>query len=318
MPDNPWQFETPDGSIEDRSTPDRGESGAQSTRPIVLANPKSGPDGVSIKSLRESFPDADVKEVDGGDLENAIVEAAKSGAPWVGVYGGDGSQRTAAKVLADGDVPFLVIPGGTRNHFARELGMATVEAAAEAARGGRTRDVDLGEVNGQVFINNASIGFYAALVRERVLHEKNRPKRVSDAIAAWEQVRRGHRFRVIVDGVRHRAWLVFAGNGCYSSKITELGNREEIDSGALDVRIVLAERRLARTRTILGLMLGGVKSSPVVDQLIKPEVEVDIVGANSADVALDGEVTRMATPLKFRSRPGVLRVLVPEPADEES
>lgn len=291
-----------------------GDPEPERVRPIVLANPASGPTDISLEALENAFPAAEVRMVRGEDLEEVVADAATSGPPWIGVCGGDGSQRTAAAVLADGDVPLLVIPGGTRNHFARELGLETIDAAADAARSGRARAVDIGEVNGEIFLNNASIGFYAAMVRERA-RQDHRPKRVVDLLGAWEQARRGHRFPVVVDGVRHRAWLVFVGNGCYSSNLTSLGGREAIDAGVLDVRLVLAERRLARTRTVLGMLLGRVTRSPVSDQIVKPEVEVDVLDVNTADVALDGEVTRLLTPLRFRCRAGALRVLVPAEAD---
>lgn len=292
-------------------------SGSNEGRPVIFANPASGPGDTSLDSLRQAFPDADVRETEGKDLEKAITEAADAEVPWIGMCGGDGSQRTAAAVLSGRSVPLLVIPGGTRNHFARELGHETIEDAARTAQTARVRAVDLGDVNGEIFINNASIGFYAALVRERVRHEKHRPKRVADVIAAWEQMRRGHRFRIVVDGVPRRAWLVFAGNGCYGANLTDLGARQSLDAGNLDVRVILAERQLARTRVVLGLLFGGLKRSHVVEQIVKPEVEVDVVDVNTVDVALDGEVTRLLTPLTFRTRPKVLKVLVP-PAEPET
>jgi undecaprenyl-diphosphatase len=227
------------------------------------------------------------------------------------VCGGDGSQRTAAIVLAGSSTPLLPIHGGTRNHFARALGLCDLEAAGTAARGANVVRVDLGDVNGEVFVNNASIGFYAALVRERERHEGHRPKRVADVVAAWEQARRGHRFPVEVDGSRHRAWLVFVGNGCYGSSLFDLAERESLDDGRLDLRLVKAERRLARVRVVAALLTGRLGRSPVLAQVVDSEVQVAVLDVAAVDVALDGEVTKLSTPLCFRSRAGALRVLVP-------
>ncbi len=277
---------------------------------MVLVNPASGPGGTRSATLREAMPAADVHEVEGADLGDAVRVAVAGGAEWVGVCGGDGSQRTAATVLAGCPTPLLPIPGGTRNHFARALGLCDLDAAVAAADGGSTVQVDLGDVNGEVFVNNASIGFYAALVRERERHERHRSKRVADAAAAWEQARRGHRFPVDIDGNRHRAWLVFVGNGCYGSSLFDLAERGSLHDGRLDLRLVTAERRLARVRVLTALLTGRLGRSPVLEQVIDSEVEVAVPDVSTVDVALDGEVTRMSTPLCFRSRAGALRVLV--------
>lgn len=292
-----------------RAGPRRGER--VTGQPVVLANPASGPGGISLDALREAIPVADVREVEGPALADAVKEAVAGGAAWVGVCGGDGSQRTAAIVLAGSSTPLLPVPGGTRNHFARALGLCDLDAAGAASRGDKTVQVDLGDVNGEVFVNNASIGFYAALVRERKRHEGHRPKRVADVAAAWEQARRGHRFPVDVDGTHHRAWLVFVGNGCYGSSLFDLAERESLDDGKLDLRVVTAERRFARVRVVAALLTGRLGRSPVLEQVVDSQVDVAVLDVAAVDVALDGEVTRMSTPLCFRSRAGALRVLVP-------
>ena len=278
-------------------------------RGVVLVNPASGPDPDPLQEVRAHFAGHDVVECAAGDLEERAKAAIDGGAAFLGMAGGDGSIRCVASLLAGTGIALLPVPTGTRNHFARELGIETVEMAA-AMVGGPMRSVDLGEVNGQRFVNNASIGFYAALVRERAAHERRLPKALANLTAAWAQARKGHRFPVTVKGETHRAWLVFVGNGCYGKGLADLMNRESIDDGLLDTRILRAAPALARTRTVLALLLGRLGDSPLLVASQDTEVEVE-VAAPTVSVALDGEVQRITPPLRFRSLPGALTVLAP-------
>lgn len=283
------------------------------TRGVVLVNPESGPHPEPADAVREHFPDHDVVETGGDDLESLATAAIERRPAFVAMAGGDGSIRCVASLLAGTGIPLVPVPTGTRNHFSRELGIATVADAA-AALGGTRRQVDLAEVNGERFVNNSSIGFYAALVRERDAHDRGLPKALANVTAAWAQARKGHRFHVDVLGRSHRAWLVFVGNGCYGDGITDLMNRDSLDGALLDVRILRADVVLARTRTVLALLLGRLGNSPLLVQ--SQECEVDLgLRAPTVAVALDGEVVHLTPPLRFRTLPGALTVLVPAGAD---
>lgn len=280
---------------------------------MVLVNPDSGPRADPAAQVREHFAGHDVVECGGGVLERLAGEAVAGGPRFVATAGGDGSIRCVASLLAGTGIPLLPVPTGTRNHFSRELGIETVADAAAALRGVR-RDVDLAEVNGERFVNNASLGFYAALVGERDAHERRLPSAAANVTAAWAQARQGHRFRTTVGGRAYRAWLVFVGNGCYGDGLTDLMNRQVLDGGLLDVRVLRADAVLARTRTVASLLLGRLGASPLLASSRVPEVEVALAGADVA-VAVDGEVVRLAPPLRFRSLPGALTVLVPAGPD---
>lgn len=277
----------------------------------VFVNPRSGRGDLDAEALEPHFPGAAVSECPADGLADAVRAAVDAGASFVGIAGGDGSMRCAASVLAGSDVPLLAVPAGTRNHFAREVGIETVEDAARAAAAESVATVDVGDVNGRCFVNNASIGFYAALVRERTRHERRLPRAAADLAAAWAQARHGHRFRVHIDGRPHRAWVVFVGNGCYGDTITDLGVRRALDEGTLDVRVLRADAPLARTRAVAALVLGRLGRSPLLVQQLSEAVEVDVPGRTEVDVALDGEVVRVPTPLQFRVLPRALTVLVP-------
>ena len=278
-------------------------------RGVVLVNPASGPDSDPTTEVGDAFEGHRVLACEGDELEGETKAAIDSSPAFVAMAGGDGSIRCVASLLAGTGIPLIPVPTGTRNHFSRELGIETVDDAA-AAVDGRLRAVDLAEVNGERFVNNASIGFYAALVRERDAHERRLPKAVANITAAWAQARKGHRFPVKVGGRDHRAWLVFVGNGCYGEGLTDLMSRDQLDAGLLDVRVLRADVGLARTRTVLALVLGRLGDSPLLVRSEECEVDVE-VPAPAVEVALDGEVVRLTPPLCFRSLPGALAVLVP-------
>lgn len=284
------------------------------TAGVVLVNPESGPDPEPASTVREHFAGHEVIECDGDGLEEVASGALAQGVGFIAMAGGDGSIRCVASLLAGTGVPLVPVPTGTRNHFSRELGIDTVADAA-AAVGGVRRRVDLAEVNGQHFVNNASIGFYAALVSERDSHERHLPKPLANVTAAWAQARKGHRFRADVGGTGYRAWLVFVGNGCYGDGLTDLTSRAALDEAILDVRVLRADRVLARSRTVLALLAGRLAASPLLASTREQEVVVDLVGSPDVAVALDGEVVRLRPPLRFRSLPGALTVLVPRAAD---
>lgn len=285
----------------------------------VFVNPHAGQGSISGDELREVFGRHRVEECEPDELGDRVREAASTGTDFIGVCGGDGTIGTAAGVLADhaSKVPLLAIPGGTRNHFARALGVATLDDAERAATGGSLRTIDLGHVSDRWFVNNASIGLYPAMVRRRELHERRYRKGISNVVAIWEQIRHGHRFTAVVDDERHRAWAIFVGNGRYGEGVADLTERTAIDDGLLDVRIVRATGRLPRVRVVIATLFGRLAASPLVERLTTDDICIDLA-RREVDVALDGEVIRLGTPLEFECRPRVLTVLVPAPDDSST
>lgn len=281
----------------------------------VLVNPSSGPESTSAADLRDALPGGRVVECDPSELAERAEQAVADGVDFLGVAGGDGSIRTAAEVLRATDVALLPIPAGTRNHFARQLGLDDLAAVARAVDGGAVRAVDIGTMNGRCFVNNASLGLYPKVVSRREEHERHVPKPVANVLAMLEQVRHGRRFGVEVDDRRYRAWMVFIGNGCYGDGAVGFAWRERLDANVLDVRVVRADRRFARWRVLGALLFGRLDRSPLIETMTTRSVRLDFT-RRSVDVALDGEVERLDTPLVAESLPGALRVLAPEPADD--
>src|SRR5947209_17229486 len=115
------------------------------------------------------------------------------------------------------------------------------------------------------------------------------PKRVAQLVAMWEQVRHGHRFVATIDGQRERVWMVFVGNGRYGDGLLNLIERESLTDSCLDVRVVRADRPLARTRVLAALFTGRLSRSPLLERRTCEDVTIDVDRA-AVEVALDGEV----------------------------
>ena len=278
-------------------------------RGIILVNPASGPDDDTASELGEVFSDHEVREVDPAEIGAVAQQARADGAAFVGVAGGDGTMRGAATALCGGQTPLLPIPGGTRNHFSRALGIATVDAAAAALEGASVTGVDIGSVNGEVFVNNASIGVYPRIVRTRRTLEHRFPKRVATMVAAWPQIRSLSRLPVRLEGAADvaAAWMVFVGNGRYGTNVFQAAEREDLTEGVLDLRICHADAPLSRLRAAGALLAGRIDRSPMVSRSIAPRFVLECTG--TVDLALDGEVMRMESPLRFEARPAALPVI---------
>jgi len=283
---------------------------------VVLVNPGSGVKATRAEELTEAFGDvAEVRETTGRGLAVDVARAVDKGAPWVGVAGGDGSLRLAAPVLAAAGRPLLPVPCGTRNHFAKDVGLDSVEASVAAAKAGRTRRIDLAWVNGECFLNTCNLGMYTAIVKERVRQKGRLPKRLADGIGIVREGISGHRLRLELDGRSIVTWAVFIGNSRYGEAVGDLG-REHLNDGLLDVRIVMANQRVTRLRLIGALLGGRLHRTPVMEQRCAPQFEVGTPGCSSMDVAVDGDICRLATPLRLRVDPAALTVLSePDPPD---
>lgn len=275
---------------------------------VILLNLASGSDDDVASRLREQFPTQDIHEVDPGDIAAAAASARDAGAAFVGVAGGDGTMRGAAAALCNGHTPLLPIPVGTRNHFARALGIATLEDAAAALETAPVATIDTGWVDGECFVNNASIGVYPRIVRTRRAFEGRFPKRLATLIAAWPQVRSLTRVPVRFgnEGAPGAAWMIFVGNGRYGTNVFQAAERERLAEGVLDLRICHADAPLSRLRAAGALLAGRIDKSPMVTRTTSSAFTLECTG--TVDVALDGEVIRMESPLRFESRPATLPV----------
>jgi diacylglycerol kinase family enzyme len=257
--------------------------------------------------------------LDGSQLEEALRRRhAKTSI--VAVGGGDGTLGAAAQALAGSRTALAILPLGTRNHLARALGVPLDlgEAAAVAATGERRR-MDLGRAGKHVFVNNASIGLYPELLRERDRREL--PKWLGTIPAAWEVLRkmRPRHYTLTIDGRARsvRTPLLFVGNNRYSLDFASLGERESLRDGELSLCAVRAEGPLQLIAFAVKVLLGLASPEADFDELAEAQ-SITIEGMGQIGLALDGEVMRMNLPLQLDMLPAALGIVTPRvPAGRE-
>ena len=253
-------------------------------------------------------------------LAEAALAKVRSGAiDAVVIGGGDGSIRTVAGVLAGTNVPLGILPLGTLNHFAKDLGLPPhLEAAVDVIANGATREIDLAEVNGETFINNSSIGIYPYMVldRERRRSHRKLDKWMAMLQAAFRAVKHFPRRRLAISGEGwtrpYRTPCLLIGNNEYSVDLFTLGRRHQLDRGELAVYVVKQRRPFGFFWMICRMCFGHVSQGRDMESFRLKEVLVRSE-TSRLPVALDGEVEMMHPPLHYRSQPGALRVIVPSP-----
>ena len=253
----------------------------------------------------------------GAEAVAAARRAAEAGDDAVVAAGGDGTISTVASALAGSDMPMGVLPLGTLNHFAKDLGLPLDPAeAVKTIASRRTVKVDVGEVNGRIFLNNSSIGIYPDIVMEReALRRRGHRKWTAFAVASARILRhyRGLVVKITAGGPAETARTPFllVGNNEYEIDGIHLGARSRLDGGRLSA--YLAPRVHARELPrLLALALAGrARENHILESFLARELRVETPGRRSLRVALDGEVVVMTAPLHYRMRPLALRVIVP-------
>jgi undecaprenyl-diphosphatase len=279
---------------------------------ILFVNPVAGSATETPEALSAKLPSLELRPCEPADLRRELVDAVAAGTEVVAVGGGDGTQRTAAAVLAHTESTLLPVPLGTFNHFARALGIDTVDAAAEALAQGTPTRVDVCQVNDEVFLNNASIGWYAEMLRTRMKLSHRMPRQLAKVAALVAHLPKAPRVDVEVAGETYRSWLVWVGNGRYDLRVGHLAERLSLTDHHLDVRILIADRRLARFRAAFALLTGRVETSDALERFTATEATLR-VGRRTVAVGVDGDGVSLAPPLCFRSAPEALSVL-PSPS----
>ncbi|MEV5509667.1 bifunctional phosphatase PAP2/diacylglycerol kinase family protein [Streptomyces orinoci] len=273
---------------------------------VVVANGGSGqrtsPRAAPGAEVLKELPAAEVVACGPGDsladvLEEAAVRAAGLGGA-LGVYGGDGTVNAAVGVALRHRLPLAVLPGGTYNHFAHDLGVHSVADAARAVRAGRAAAVDVGRFSGDGrrpgarheghFVNTFGIGAYPELVRIRERWAPRFGAWPAGVAAAVRVLRTGTPVELRVNGRRRRLWALFAGNCAYRGLGPTPVRRHDLADGQLDVRLILAGR-LARTRLLAAALTGMLKHSPVLRAYRTHRLSVDGI-APGTPLAFDGEI----------------------------
>ena len=280
--------------------------------PYLIMNPKSGGGKVEKFDLKRKAEElgAEVFLIDGSepvDVAKVAREAVAQGADLLGVAGGDGTQALVAGIAAEHGLPFVVISAGTRNHFALDLGLNRDDPSAclGALSDGVELRVDLGMINGQVFVNNASFGAYAEVV-ETPAYRGDKLNTTLNLLPDLLQGQRGVRLSARADDteIRSPQALLVANNPYGTGDIAGLSRRARLDAGVLGVigvkvRNVQQAIDLLRGRRAVGVRVLSTK---------KIEITAD---APQIPVGVDGEALSMSTPVVCTISPGALRVWVP-------
>lgn len=274
-----------------------------------------------VVRVRELFATLDVEAhvrlVAGPDLLAAAREAAASDTDVVVMAGGDGTVSAGAGGLAGTGKPMGVLPLGTLNHFARDLGIPTLlEEAVRNVAEGTVREVDVGEANDRVFVNNSSLGLYPAAValRDAWMARQSMQKWVAMGRAALDTLRRFPVVRLTLrlpeGSLNVTTPMVFIGNNRYETKLFALGKRPALDEGDLWVYLARDAGRFRFLRLALRALIGRLDDSRDFQGLCMTEMLVED-RRRVLRVAFDGEVYHVAPPLRYQIRPRALRVIVP-------
>ena len=280
--------------------------------PYLIMNPKSGGGKVEkfdLKSKAEELG-AEVFLIDGSepiDVAKVAREAVAQGADLLGVAGGDGTQALVAGIAAEHGIPFVVISAGTRNHFALDLGLnrENPSACLGALSDGVELRVDLGRINGQVFVNNASFGAYAEVV-ETPAYRDDKLNTTLNLLPDLLQGQRGVRLSARADDteIRSPQALLVANNPYGTGDIAGLSRRARLDAGVLGVIGV----KVRNVQQAIDLLRGRRAVGVRVLRTKKIEITAD---APQIPVGVDGEALSMSTPVVCTISPGALRVWVP-------
>jgi diacylglycerol kinase family enzyme len=284
---------------------------------VLLMNPRSGGGAVARFHLAEEARRRGVRPIllePGDDLRVLAERAIADGAEVIGVAGGDGSQAIVADVARTCDVAFVCVPAGTRNHFALDLGLDrhNVAAALDAFGEAVERRVDLARVNGRVFVNNASLGIYAAIVQS----EAYRGAKLGTAAGVLPDLLgpQAPPFDLRYDGpdgTRHdTADLLVVSNNPYALRtLSGIGSRARLDRGVLGVVAVRVERPRDISALLAHDAAGAVTRHPGVRAWTAESFRAE--SALPIPVGLDGEALVMRPPLDFHTLPAALRVRLP-------
>jgi diacylglycerol kinase family enzyme len=255
---------------------------------FLLVNPRSGRGSPTAEELAAEACALGVETHLLGPGEDPAALARSSSADVLGIAGGDGSLAPVAEVALERGLAFACIPFGTRNHFARDLGLDRDDAAgALRAFGGTERRIDVGRAGNRVFLNNVSLGLYARLVHRREGHRRRRE--AFARLRAWAIVLK-HRdpLGITIDGRPVESRLVLVANNAYVLELPSIGERERLDEGKLHLYVPDADP----------------------PELVGQGFVVD-AAAGRLEAAVDGEPDVLATPIEFRIEARALRVLVP-------
>ena len=305
------------GIDELRAAPTPGSPVPAAVHPVLLMNPKSGGGKAVQFDLAGECAARGIQAVvlrPGDDLLKLAEDAIAGGADVIGMAGGDGSQALIATVASHHGIPHVVVPAGTRNHFALDLGLDRddVVGALDAFADAVERTIDLATVNGRVFVNNASLGLYAKIVQA----EEYRDAKMRTAAAMLPDLLGPDAQPLDLqytgpDGTAHEtAHMVLVSNNAYQlADFSGRGTRERIDRGLLGVVTARIEGVRAAEQFVALNAAGQIRRFSGWHEWTTPRFRIDSGGP--VEIGVDGEAMTLDPPLVFESLPAALRVRLP-------
>ena len=285
----------------------------------TLANSSTGDEPARIAAgFQSAGVEADVRSVLGADLEPTLADLRDGEFDAVVAGGGDGTLNTIANHLAGKRTAFGVLPLGTHNHFAKEMGVPLdLDAAVAALARGRVIDLDVGEVNGRVFLNFSGLGLHPLVVKHRDAQRESlgRKKFFAMFVAFFRVLRTLPVMRVELsfgDTVLRRITpSVIVCNNAHQMAVFGVENISYPDRGVLNVYLARSTSRFGLVWLIVRAVMHRLNTARKFEALVLPEVTIDATNRH-ARVSIDGEIVDLRTPLHYRVHRKGLRVIVPE------
>lgn len=297
-------------------------------RVTVILNAKAGKrDGDNrLREIRERLAPLagrlEVRTTQGGaEIGELARRAADEGSDVIAALGGDGTQSAVAQAVAGSGVVMAVLPGGTFNYFARELGVEEMDTAVAALSGGRVTTRDVGRINDRIFLNNASFGLYPRILqrREAIYRRWGRSRLAAywSVLAGLSKLRDPMRLSVDVNGIRHEfaTPLAFVARSAFQLENLGMDGVEAVRAGHFALFAAKGESRLALLATSLRLAFGFLARHEDFDLVISDSLSIE-VGAGPRLIALDGEKVRMEGPFELEVLHDALQVIVPAETPE--
>ena len=269
-------------------------------------------------ALTKTGIDGTIELLDGEQLARRVKKLVAAGTRMIIVGGGDGTVSAAAGAAADSETVLGILPMGTLNHLARDVGISfDLDEAAAVIAAGRMHRIDVAELNGRVFVNNSAIGLYPLMVVDREAQQKRlgRSKRLAMLVASARTLIRFHHHRLTLtingnDQEVVETPLLFVGNNDYKLAMPAAGRRQKLDQGHLSVLVMADTGRAGMLAAVFRALIGRARASDM--ERIENVGTLRVTGRRSRfDVALDGETLRLAPPLDYRIRKRALRVMAP-------
>ncbi len=278
---------------------------------ILVYNPKSG-SALSKKELRQKCNEADIQVEafipirDG--FERTLAPHIKN-AKNIAVIGGDGTVSAVAGLVLGTNATLVPLPGGTLNHFTKDLGIPQdVDEALGRLKKLKPRRIDIARMNDTFFINNSSIGIYPLSLHDREEIEPKVGKWPAAIVASLRAFIRLKTYSVTVDNETFKTAFIFIGNNRYSIDLLGGTERSSLDEGLLTIFIAKTQSRLVLLKVALFALIGMTRDLPEFEEIYSDEITID-TKRHKLSVSRDGEVSRASSPLKYSVEKGALRIL---------